>query len=891
MAEIVQVDHNPFAGSTMTAATGPSGVPRVEAKREGNVAPVDHNPFAGDDEEGHGGLNQFSRAQSGALMEHVGKPIDYLLSTAAAPFTGRAPFVRTGEPEGTPGEPRFKPVEKGIDYVLGHSTIPPPNPENYGERVQSAAGNMLGENLPFIGGVGTLANSGARLGVRALGEGGDIVKRGINSILDAISRKPIAAPIAEGLASAESGAGGEIARTTAEQNDVGPQGQKLAQGLGELLTPAAADYVTPVGLAMKFGQPLVNAGARGVNRAAGTIGEAIPEAYRPAWMNSPVATEVTARQGAAQEGVNQTLGDILRDPDVARNVNESAAVQKEIPGFNPGIARSSNDRELLNTQTQFDKTATGPELRQRQKEFEASAGAIRDKLDTTVPRAGENPADLVGKAVESRVGGAQKAVGNEIEANRGLIEEQSNRLPEVNRAQIGDSMRTARAREKANADQEVERLKGEIGDPNTPIKVGDETVTLRQVMDRQTAINQELRAYNSATMRNVDDIRQMRALETEKANLDRAINETDPEMVPGLKAYRGYYRDQYVPRFSEGASRDVGRYNQFGYDKSRVSDEAVPGKFFAPNNISGARQFNRLYGENAEVRRQMSDYALDDLRQKAIGPDGLIKKGAVEKWLTQHERVLSEMPWVRDAVRATNPDELYARIGRLTQRQRQVADTKVAGLLGKNPDQMIDAGIRDWQTMRGLARSVQGDEKAEAALQRAVWDRVVKAAGPDTLVDPTKLRAFIDQNRRSLQQVLTPEHLSNIETVAKAAEIQGRAGRRGPEGTVETPMSTPQKVGEATGITIPSAVGSLLGVARGRSSKFVEGALQGVKFWSRQKARATEEAWKEALSNPDMAKVMADSFKSRSGPTNAQLHKMYTYLLVSGAHDVSNAAE
>jgi hypothetical protein len=47
---------------------------------------------------------------------------------------------------------------------------------------------------------------------------------------------------------------------------------------------------------------------------------------------------------------------------------------------------------------------------------------------------------------------------------------------------------------------------------------------------------------------------------------------------------------------------------------------------------------------------------------------------------------------------------------------------------------MIDAGLNDWQTMRSLNRSVQGNPQAEAALTRAVWDRAVKAAGPDTLV-------------------------------------------------------------------------------------------------------------------------------------------------------------
>ena len=108
------------------------------------------------------------------------------------------------------------------------------------------------------------------------------------------------------------------------------------------------------------------------------------------------------------------------------------------------------------------------------------------------------------------------------------------------------------------------------------------------------------------------------------------------------------------------SSRDVGRFDRNGYGGNRVSAEDVPIEFFKPNNISEARQFNRLYGENSEVRQRMTDYALDDLRRTVVDPNsGMIKEGAVNKWLAKNERILNEMPWIREAVTGRNPDVHY----------------------------------------------------------------------------------------------------------------------------------------------------------------------------------------------------------------------------------------
>lgn len=60
-------------------------------------------------------------------------------------------------------------------------------------------------------------------------------------------------------------------------------------------------------------------------------------------------------------------------------------------------------------------------------------------------------------------------------------------------------------------------------------------------------------------------------------------------------------------------------------------------QFGGPNNISAARQFTQVYGQNAEAVRLMADHQLGRLKAEGIDPTtGLLREGAVEKFLTMN---------------------------------------------------------------------------------------------------------------------------------------------------------------------------------------------------------------------------------------------------------------
>lgn len=702
------------------------------------------------------------------------------------------------------------------------------------------------------------------------------------------------------------------------------------------------------------------------------------------------------RENVAAEAASKEFKQIVDNPEAAANLAEAQRLEQTIPGFKPGVAKATSDPALLKLQDSMESRATGDELRGVQQKADASTQAIRDYKENIIPPAGENPQDAVAAANAARVQGAsgkietqrgvtgqqidqrteatqQRLAGERATAEgsiterqtaaqqqaeqeqtqaRGRIRETSDSLPRTDPTIVGNELRETRGALRREADAHMTELRRNV-DPTgravvelPPATPDGEPVrmSVNMALTRRAQINQDLADYYGASVRDQTAVRAIRHLQEEKNTLDAGI-EVASGGDEGLRAYNSYYRDEYAPRFLQGASRDVGRFNRHGYEGNRVSAEDVPGEFFKPNNISEARQFNRLYGENPDVRQRMTDFALDDLRRSAVDPNtGMIREGAVNKWLAKNERVLNEMPWVRDEVTGRNPDAHYQqtsqaadrqrlasnpktlaqvdpevgplqakvgqigeqqrlasnpktigqiepdvealqrRMGQLEQRQRAVADTKVAKLFnqGKNPEQHIDAALNDWQVMKGLRNSVRGDSQAEAALRRAVLDRA-----PDPM-DVAKFQKFLDGNERSLRQVLAPDHLKALQDVLAAAKIDSRLPR--PTGAVDLPGSLADKGAKVFGITVPSLLQRVLSVKQGRMSAEYGVADVGVRALRQFSNKDIENAWKEALYNPKVAKDLQLMVKGGAA-TPIQLARMRNYLLSVGLHDTEERAQ
>ncbi len=187
---------------------------------------------------------------------------------------------------------------------------------------------------------------------------------------------------------------------------------------------------------------------------------------------------------------------------------------------------------------------------------------------------------------------------------------------------------------------------------------------------------------------------------------------------------------------------------------------------------------------------------------------------------------------------------------------------------------MLDAAMNDWQLMKTVKRSVANDPAADAALKRAVMARA-----PDA-TDAAALKDWLNgRSRRVLEQVLGPEHLADLQKIARASEMLNRAPA--PKGTVQLPKSLAGKFGDVTGNTIPGITAAVTNVERGRSNPLYEFFKSGVALWGRQHQRAVDAAWREALTNPNVARTMSSALGLKQA-TPMQLSKMHAYLLTAG---------
>jgi hypothetical protein len=102
-----------------------------------------------------------------------------------------------------------------------------------------------------------------------------------------------------------------------------------------------------------------------------------------------------------------------------------------------------------------------------------------------------------------------------------------------------------------------------------------------------------------------------------------------------------------------------------------------------------------------------------------------------------------------------------------------------------------------------------------------------------------------------------------------------------PKGKVQLPKSMAGKFADVTGNSLPGITAAVTNVERGRSNPIYEFFKSGVALWGRQHQRAVDAAWREALTNPDMARTVSSALGLKA-PTPMQLNKMHAYLLTAG---------
>jgi hypothetical protein len=659
----------------------------------------------------------------------------------------------------------------------------------------------------------------------------------------------------------------------------------------------------------------------------------VPEPEQPKGIFEGLRADAFKRRAENAQATVQKSSDavLANNPE---NIAAANALREKIPGYRPTLAESSGDQNLLNLQKEIEANMSGDELRTRLAQRDEQANTInafaeKSAPEVQLPESVTDPESFLQSSVSRRVAEALAPINSDIDATNTSIREATNALPSVNTLDAGENLRGMRDAKQAEMNatvkaqraaidpdktfrQDGERLSGDLSrtlaslgtdlsDPVIPNSVRQ--ITRKLAPDESTILGPDgaplvsnpsfdvdsiLKAREDVG-KNLRDLSQSTDLASAKAKstlvaardaLDREISLISDSGVEGvsdrLKAANKFYREEYVPRFGQDMGQDLGRTRNNGAEVIKGEDIAT--RMFGPNNVTEARQFNLIHGEDPAARQAMTDLALDDIRRSGV-KDGMLDKNAVSSWITKHSRILDEMPWLKESIAGKDPQALYSKLGELEARRQSVADSEINRMLGDgaDPSNTIDLALKDRVRMQTLKKGVADDPNLDGALKRAVWNRAIGSGATDEpLLSSGKMAAFMKDNEPSLRVALGDKHYADLETVVKAAEITGRSAR--PTGKSAELKTDVDVLGSVFGTSLASATSQARSVMEGRVGPVpvaVNVATRAANSLSRSQTR---EAWKAAFYDPNVAELLASSAKSGK-MTPMQSERIKAYLL------------
>lgn len=151
--------------------------------------------------------------------------------------------------------------------------------------------------------------------------------------------------------------------------------------------------------------------------------------------------------------------------------------------------------------------------------------------------------------------------------------------------------------------------------PPTPPRANPEA-TLLQLDDVRKAINADIAAASTSnapmaatTLKNLRDLHRA---------IDDAVKESDTLSDDAKGLYQNAldtYRTQYAPRFKEGINANL--FKQTSLKETKIKPEDVVSKYFQPKGESEAKDFLRLFGNNADAMK-IARTGIEDLYRREV---------------------------------------------------------------------------------------------------------------------------------------------------------------------------------------------------------------------------------------------------------------------------------
>lgn len=802
----------------------------------------------------HGASGQFNEG----LVELAGLPVDLV---ASAMELAGADF---GEEGAFGGSKWIKRVLGNVENLAG---VTPGSLTEEGPNTQ--LGRMIGRATKELGASAIPAAGTLKAGAKAAQSAiSGIPKEGFKGALQEVLKRVGASPgtALTGETIAATGAG--IGAGTANELAPGSVGAEImGQLLGGLLPAglAAASQATLSSMVLRFTRRLSK----------------------------------DAQRKSAEELTKQFLEDDITTEALER-LSRSEEISDRIPGFQPTTAERTGTPGLLEAQRVLEKAAT-PEAVQRRIDSEK---AIESFTQTNAPRA-EQDLEFVVDTAKRQTDDVRRALDTQAEEVLTKQENLASTLPLGDPAGEGALLRSSlegrfgdeqklfsqhavdagleddtitfdfkpMGKSLLDAYKGASKFMTRVGKkkkkeplaPNVPvltrIKRG------RKIREQTLPAILELRSDISKQIRDVDkldapDPKIKRGLHAMLTRFDEVLEETiansgDPDLINRYREFNAAYRKDMIEVFKSGPTAKVLRKTPRGVYVT--PNEQVFGAYFKPNAVAGARQFNRIFKDDAAAYEGLRNAALDSLRASSVR-EGVLKEGNMNNWLGRHRTVLNEFPGLKQEVMDvdTRRKALVARAQELQNRKDAVGKRLLTKRLNRYTDasipaeRVIEDAITRPQMMDDLVTALRGEPDAMAALRRAVWDQV-------NLQKPGEMTAFMADNARSIDKVMGKEHRDALKIIDGARAMLAQTA-------TPTPDITPPNVRDAFvkrfGIGPDVLANRIHAINTGRSEKSWVVTNVFFNIIGRQQKDILEDVLRTVLYDPEVAVDLAQSLKT-----------------------------
>jgi hypothetical protein len=695
-----------------------------------------------------------------------------------------------------------------------------------------------------------------------------------------------AAPSASVAADLALGGAAGVGGGAAKEAGVGTTGQMGAEIGSALTAQGAAKAVTKgvVGLTIKGGKFLFNRMRSGASRAE------------------------------SEKFVEGLLGEHMTG--VARkNIAEGAAISKEIPGLSPTLSGATKSRAIANEQRSIESRLFGEQLETavarhaaneaaignytKNSGFNAPPEAIIESLSKRIgrqlvwPTAGRSQATVLQKRVADALPTADKAAegaalrGKEISLRSEASDSMSKRAKELGILdddltsqfrQLTDDI-TARYSGFQTRRKPPEDILGFMKADVESTKQGAK-YTFADFKNFRELLGLELRSAMSGAKPDVSRARELREMVKSVDNILDGLASKNAQ----YKQFRDDYRTGYIQRFDEGPAFKTRQLN--GRNFYTTTDEKVQGLYFAPGDVSAAKQFNRVFAGDAGAQENLVSHALDSLRNKTV-KNGIIDPAKLRDWISKHRSVMDELPFVRDKVASIESatEALAARQAQLLERQETVGRSYIAKLSGMDPDKAVKNAMATPAKMKSLMGAMDRDGKV--AVRKIMWEKASDGTG-------TQITKFLDDNAAVLSEMYTPAHLKKLRIIAEARIRQEMVPEPGGRGIQ---VDILKSIEEKTGMGLSSSVSRFYAYVSGRLSRSYLMAEAAGRLLQGRSRIHTAALLKEAIYDEKVALHMANSVqfgkesKTASQIFNAALFRLGLPIVAPSAAVMTSPGE